>query len=284
MLCNSVVSHHTRRAYAKAFDDIFALAAGRPISRTVLFEYRASMLENGLGAATINQRLCAARKLVREARENGLLDPAEAVRITSVPGVPQSGVRLGHWLTAEETQRLLAVPDRTRPIGKRDFAILAVFVYCALRREELVRLELGRIQMREGRWVIADLVGKRGRVRTVPLPSAAKHAIDDWTSAAGITSPHAFIFPRMLKGDTITHLQLSAWAAWDLVVRSAHFAGIQDLGPHDLRRTSAKLCRKAGGDLEQVQFLLGHEDLATTARYLNGEQNLRNAVNDRIAL
>lgn len=282
MVCNSVVSRHTRRAYAKAFDDLFALAAGRPISRTVLFEYRASMLEEGLSASTINQRLCAVRKLVHEAREHGLIDPAEAVRITSVSGLPHQGVRLGQWLTREETQRLLAVPDRTRLIGKRDFAILSLLVYCALRREELATLDMRRFQKREGRWVIADLVGKRGRVRTVPLPLAAKEAIDEWTFAAGITS--GAIFRRMRRGGTITEFPLSAWAVWDVVVCSAKAAGIMSLGPHDLRRTCARLCRKAGGELEQIQCLLGHEDLSTTAAYLNSTQDIQNAVNDRLSL
>src|SRR3569833_12322 len=81
MLCNSIVSSHTRRAYTKAFDDIFTLAAGRPISRALFLEYRVSMIGEGLSAATINLRLCAIRKLVNEARENGFIDPAEAVRI-----------------------------------------------------------------------------------------------------------------------------------------------------------------------------------------------------------
>lgn len=141
MLCNSVVSPHTRRAYAKAFDDIFTLAAGRAISRPLFYEYRVSMIEEGLSAATINQRLCAIRKLVNEARENDLIDPAEAVRITSVPGVPQGGIRLGHWLSEVESKRLLAVPNRTRLIGKRNFAILSVLVHCALRREELAAID-----------------------------------------------------------------------------------------------------------------------------------------------
>ena len=65
---------------------------------------------------------------------------------------------------------------------------------------------------------------------------------------------------------------------------AAKAAGIGDLGPHDLRRTCAKLCRKAGGELEQVQALLGHEDLSTTARYLNSTQEIQHAVNDRISL
>jgi integrase len=104
---------------------------------------------------------------VNEARENGLLDSAEAVRITSVPGVPQSGVRLGHWLSGDESKRLLAVPDRTRLIGKRNFGILSVLVHCALRREELAHFDMSWLQKREGRWVLVDIVGKRGRRRTV---------------------------------------------------------------------------------------------------------------------
>jgi len=167
MLSNPVVSPHTKRAYLASFDDLIKLAAGRPISRMVLMEYRASMVAEGLSAATINQRLCAIRKLVNEAQENGLIDPAEAVRLTSVPGVPQNGVRLGTWLTKEETRRLLAAVDRTELIGKRNFAILSNLCHCGLRRDEAAKVDSTSIQLREGRWVVADLVGKRGRVRTV---------------------------------------------------------------------------------------------------------------------
>jgi hypothetical protein len=72
---------------------------GRPVSRVLLMEYRAQMIDQGLSASTINVRLSAIPKLVSEARENNLLDPAKAARILTVPGVPTRGVRLGHWLT-----------------------------------------------------------------------------------------------------------------------------------------------------------------------------------------
>jgi integrase len=186
MQSNSVVSRHTQRAYLRAFDDLFTMAGARPITRMLLMEYRAAMIAEGLSVATVNQRLCAIRKLVNEARENGLIDPAEAVRLTSVPGVPQTGVRLGNWLTLEETQALLAAVDRTELIGKRNFAILSVLGHCGLRREETAKLDTSLIQLREGRWVIADLIGKRGRVRTVPIPTATKVALDVWTGAAGV--------------------------------------------------------------------------------------------------
>ena len=57
-----------------------------------------------------------------------------------------------------------------------------------------------------------------------------------------------------------------------------------ELKPHDLRRTCAKLCRGAGGELEQIQLLLGHASIQTTERYLGTQQNLVNAPNDRLGL
>lgn len=56
------------------------------------------------------------------------------------------------------------------------------------------------------------------------------------------------------------------------------------LAPHDLRRTCTKLCKKAGGDLEQIQLLLGHASIQTTERYLGTEQALAHAANDAIGL
>jgi integrase len=111
------------------------------------------------------------------------------------------GLRLGNWLTPGQAKRLLAVPDRSTQIGKRAFAIISVLVYCALRRDELARLEMRHIQQREGRWVIANLVGKRGRVRTVPIPNAAKDALDEWLAAGGIQSD--FLFRQLLKSGRV---------------------------------------------------------------------------------
>ncbi len=146
MLTNSVPSGHTRRAYAKAFDDFLALAVrtGQPVSRQLLQQYRAEMVDAGLGGSTINVRLSGVRKLVKEAGESGLVDLAAARRIVSVPNVPAQGVRLGQWLTVDQTRELLAVPDPSRLKGKRDYAILACLTQSALRREELAHLEMSR--------------------------------------------------------------------------------------------------------------------------------------------
>jgi integrase len=60
--------------------------------------------------------------------------------------------------------------------------------------------------------------------------------------------------------------------------------GLEYIAPHDLRRTCAKLCHSGGGELEQIQFLLGHASVQTTERYLGCKQNLGHPVNDQFTL
>jgi len=73
-------------------------------------------------------------------------------------------------------------------------------------------------------------------------------------------------------------------AVWHIVKDSAKRIGLKKLAPHDLRRTCARLCHAAGGELEQIQFLLGHVSIQTTERYLGCKQRIRSPVNDRIGI
>ena len=77
---------------------------------------------------------------------------------------------------------------------------------------------------------------------------------------------------------------MSPKVPWDVVRAAAARAGIDKLAPHDLRRTCARLCHLAGGELDQIQFLLGHVSIQTTERYLGCKQKLRDAVNDRLGI
>jgi Phage integrase family len=67
---------------------------------------------------------------------------------------------------------------------------------------------------------------------------------------------------------------------WYVVKGCCERAGLEHIAPHDLRRTCAKLCHTSGGELEQIQFLLGHASVQTTERYLGCKQNLGHPVND----
>lgn len=279
MVLGSVTSPHTRRNYSKALDLLFALAAGRPFTRALLLEYRTSM--EGLAPSTVNVRLAAVRKLVEEARRNGMLSSEEAANLTDVPNVRQRGTRLGNWLTKEQARELLQVPDRSTLKGKRDHAMLSLLTNCGLRRMELSKLQVEDLQLRENRWVLSDIRGKGNRVRTVAVPISSKQAVNAWQTAAGIEEGPLF---RSIRKNGKVGQSLSDWAVWDIVTASAREIGVERFGAHDLRRTCAKLCRKAGGDLEQIKFLLGHSSIQTTERYLGSEQDIAVAVNDSLGL
>ena len=268
---NGVPAENSRRNYALALDELSAFCRDREqfISRTLILEFRAAMLNRNLSASTINVKLSAVRKLVEEAKRAGVVSAEDAAQMVDVPNVRQQGTRLGNWLTRDQAKELLAVPDRSTLKGKRDYVILALLVGCALRRNELAMLDLQTIQLREGRWVIADLCGKGRRIRTVAVPMWVKQGVNTWMTAASIEEGR--LLRRVSKSGKTQGDGLSDWAIWSVVEQAAKAIGIERFGAHDLRRTCAKLCRKAGGDLEQIKFLLGHSSIQTTERYLGSE-------------
>ncbi len=168
--------------------------------------WRVALEARGLGSISINVRITAIRKLAVEAADNGLLAPELASGITRIKGVASKGVRLGNWLTVRQAQALLNAPDATTNKGLRDRAILAVLLGCGLRRSEVAALAVGHIQMRDGRWCIVDLLGKHGRVRTIPMPTWVKVAIGglarhDHLVAAGEQEAVRLFFASRVPGD-----------------------------------------------------------------------------------
>ncbi len=99
---DSLPSPKSRRNYAKTLDDLFALSAGRPLTRELFMEYRASM--ETLAPSAVNVRLLAVRKLVTEARRNGMIGVEEAASRSEVPNIRQKGTRLGNWTTREQAR------------------------------------------------------------------------------------------------------------------------------------------------------------------------------------
>src|SRR5215469_1317705 len=195
LVLDSVSSPITKRVYNLGLDEFFAWYGQEPrpgLNKATVAAWRVALEARGLGSISINVRITAVRKLAIEAADNGLLPPEIAAGITRIKGVASKGVRLGNWLSAKQVQALLNAPDATTKKGRRDRAILAVLLGCGLRRSEVAALTMGHIQQRDGRWCIVDLTGKHGRVRTVPMPTCVKVAIDDWTAEAGVVSRRVF--------------------------------------------------------------------------------------------
>src|SRR5437867_470613 len=254
---NSLTSVSGQRTYDHAIREFVAWYCSEPrlaFNRTVVLRYRIHLEQRKYAPATINLRLAAVRRIAYEAADAGLLSPELAAGIRREKGLRRIGVRLGNWLTPEQGRRLLAEVDAATPRGRRDHAMIALLIGCGLRRAELLALRLESIQLREDHWVIADLVGKAHHVRTVPIPTWVKNAIDEWTVAAGIT--HGVLFRAINKAGRVWGDGMSPKVLWDVVRAAAGRANIDKLAPHDLRRTCARLCH--GGELDQIQFLLGH--------------------------
>jgi integrase len=281
---NSLAAASSQESYGYAIDELIGWYCSEPrlaFNRTVVLRYRFFLEHRNLSPSTINVRLAAVRRLAYEASDTGLLSPELAAGIRRVKGAKRLGVRLGNWLTIDQSRTLLAkpLPDSLR--GKRDRAIVALLIGCGLRRAELVGLGTENLQVLEEHWVIPDLIGKAKHIRTVPVPVWAKRAVDEWTTAAGISG---VIFRRISRFGKIWGDGITPKAIWHVVKAAAKRAGIKDLAPHDLRRTCARLCHLAGGELEQIQFLLGHTSVQTTERYLGCKQKLSQAVNDNLGL
>src|SRR5258705_8755030 len=195
LVLDSVSSPITRRVYNMALNEFMNWYAQAPrpgFSKATVSAWRASLEARRLGSSSIIIRMSDIRKLAGEAVDNGLLTPDLAAGISRVKSVKSVGIRTGNWLSLRQAQALLSAPDPTTTKGIRDRAILAVLLGCGLRRSEVAALTFSHIQQRDGRWCIVDLKGKHGRIRTAPVPTWVKVAIDAWTSAAGLTSGYVF--------------------------------------------------------------------------------------------
>jgi site-specific recombinase XerD len=278
---DSLRSPESQRSYRRSIDDFVRWYWSEPrlsFNKTVVTRYRIHLEDKLLAPGTINVRLAAVRRLAYEAADTGLLSPELAAGIRRVKGAKKLGMRLGNWLTVEEARSLWQLPDAHTLKGKRDRAILAVLLGCGVRRGELIDLIFDHIQRREDHWAIVDLVGKGTHVRTVPMADWVKETLDEWLKAADIRQGK--LFRCAYRKGTVWGTEVTEKVVWHVVKEYAGRLGISKLAPHDLRRSCARFCHDSGGELEQIQFLLGHVSVQTTEKYLGCKQRLRQAVND----
>src|SRR5438270_9659479 len=122
---NSLSCPDAQRGYRHAIDEFVEWYCSEPrlsFSKAVVIRYRMHLETRHLAPGTINLRLGAVRRLAYEASDCGLLSADLAAGIRRVKGVKKIGVRLGNWLTPDQSQRLWNAPDTQTPKGKRDRA------------------------------------------------------------------------------------------------------------------------------------------------------------------
>jgi integrase/recombinase XerD len=286
---NRSVSEETRRAYRRAVTDFFQFVGGKhPVEVTPadVLGWRDRLRSQRKGAATVAFKLSVVRSFFEYLRAGGVvpLNPA-STKLVTPPELPSEPS--GRALTAKEVRYLLTGPDREKPEGARDYALMLVMLRLSLRVAEVCSLRTSSVKWSHGRWTLRCKV-KGGREEVWPLPKDVKEAIDHYVKLdrarreiAHSHGEHAFLFQPHTNYRTLDFDKaLSTRMVQKIVKRWADYSRLGDLSPHDLRRTAITRALESGLTYRQVQMMSKHRDPKTVMRYDHSRENLdQNAVN-----
>jgi integrase/recombinase XerD len=286
---NKSVSEATRRAYTRAVADFFRFVKGKHPTEVVPADvqlWRDSLRSQRKRPATVSFKLSVIRSFFEYLKATGVvpLNPA-STKLVSPPELPTEPA--GRALTAKEVRYLLAGPDREKPQGARDYALMLVMLRLSLRVSEVCSLRASSVKWSHGRWTLRCKV-KGGREETWPLPRDVKAAIDDYLlldrkrrEISHSDGEDAFLFQPHVNYRTLEFKKgISTRMVQKIVGRWADYSHIGDLSPHDLRRTAITKALDSGLTYRQVQMMSKHKDPKTVMRYDHGRENMdQNAVN-----
>jgi integrase/recombinase XerD len=244
----------------------------RAIDAGMIAELLVRNVRTGFGARSSARQLSALRGFFRFlVRERAVpSDPTQLI------DRPRLGRRLPKVLSVEEIEALLAIPDRTKPRGIRDAAMIHLMYASGLRVSEVASLKIGDLDTKAG---LVSALGKGGKRRLVPVGEIALTHLDSYLrdvrpKVARPNDKTLFVSPR---GGPLTRQ-----AFWKLLKRYALGAGIRTpISPHKLRHSFATHLVRNGADLRAVQAMLGHADIGTTEIYTHVAQDHLRAAHAR---
>ena len=174
------------------------------------------------------------------------------------------------FLTEDEVQAILRVPDRRTLQGKRDYAILLTLLSSGLRKSELCRLRVADIKTYRSQPVL-DVIGKGQKFRRIPLKIETFKAIKEyWRAGKNGTDTDHPVFLNLGKHGPHPVAPLTPRAVGCLIQRASSKALIRKrVTPHTMRHTFGTSLLDTGVDLKTVQGLMGHSHIRTTERYLH---------------
>ncbi|HEX8845116.1 MAG TPA: tyrosine-type recombinase/integrase [Pyrinomonadaceae bacterium] len=285
---NKSVSEETRRAYRKAVADFFLFIGSKHPSEVVpddVLRWRDHLRHNRKRAATVCFKLSVIRSFFEYLKAGGVipLNPA-STKLVTPPELPTEPS--GRALSSKEVRYLLSGPDREKPEGARDYALMLVMLRLSMRVAEVCSLRASSIKWSHGRWTLRCKV-KGGREEVWPLPKDVKGAIDEYLRldaqrrATLHSDTAAFLFqPHSNYRTLVFDKALSTRMVQKIVAKWGRFTGVGDVSPHDLRRTAITRALDMGQTYRQVQMMSKHKDPKTVMRYDHGRENLdQNAVN-----
>ena len=288
------LSEETRRAYGRVIKEFFLFH--RHIEPTEIkpidvIRWRDSLIEKKKSAATVSFKLSVIRSLFEYLKAGGFIFNNPALSKLVTPPKLSEDLR-GRALTVKEVNYILAGPDREKPEGARDYAILLTLLRTGLRVAEVCGLKSSSVKWSHGRWTLKFVI-KGGRERTIPLPTDVKKAIDEYlgldrdrrkilkSDGGNGGGNESWIFQPITNYRTLVFDKpISTTMVWYLVRKWGEFTGIGKVSPHDLRRTAITRALDKGLTYRQVQMMSGHKDPKTVMRYDHGRENLeQNAIN-----
>jgi site-specific recombinase XerD len=287
--CERSVSEETRRAYRRVVREFFSFHRQKEptdVTPADVQRWRDHLMERKLSASTVSLKLSVVRSLFDYLLAGGYVHSNPALtKLVPPPAVPED--LRGRALSPKEMRYLLSGPDREKPEGARDYALLLLMARTSIRVSEACRLRLSEVRWSHGRWTIRLKV-KGGRERTQPIPADVKQAIDEYLrkdrkrrEVQHSDGTEQYVFQPHTNYRTLEfNKPISPTMAWNIVRKWAKFTGLGKLSPHDLRRTAITRALDQGLSYRQVQMMSGHKDPKTVMRYDHGRENLElNAAN-----
>lgn len=220
-------------------------------------------LKETYSANKTNQMMYALRGVLKAAWRIGLMPEVEYRRAIDFKPVKSETLPAGRAIKSGELKALFDGCDATTPKGARDAALLALLYGGGLRRSEAVAIDLADYDAATGELKV--LHAKGGKQRNIYASNGSKEALDAWLAIRGDDA--GAMFTGITKGGNMTARRISDQAILFILKERAAAAGIDDISPHDFRRTFASDLLDAGVDIVTVQKLMGHASVTTTARY-----------------
>lgn len=261
-LSTNTLSSYRRdlESYIEHIHNVQAVQSLKAIERSHILIHLEALRGEGISARTIARHISSIRSFHQFLLREKLTDTDPTVHLE----MPQIEQRLPKVLSIEEIERLISAPNREKPQGIRDIAMLELLYGTGMRISELIGLNLDDVHLTMG---FVRVFGKGGKERIVPLGKSAIHTLDQYLQIARFK-----LQGKYLKTDAFFINQrgkrLTRQGCWKLLKEHAKNAQIEkEITPHTLRHSFATHLIENGADLRAVQEMLGHADISTTQIY-----------------
>jgi integrase/recombinase XerD len=256
---NTIHSYRTDLRLFSAFVQSGAGNCLRKVKQETILQYLVFCQKTKLNPKTLSRYLSSIRTFYRFLMDEGVIEEDPSLNLST----PKTAVHPPDYLTLEEVDLLLSIPEENSPKGLRDRAIMELLYSCGLRVSELVDLRTANIHFGEGYLLV---YGKGGKERIVPFGKRAHTLLrrySDWGRVQIRGGKMKDEFFLSLRGEP-----LSRKGIWKMIKEYARMSGIsKNIKPHTLRHSFATHLIQNGADLRAVQELLGHANITTTQIY-----------------